>query len=232
MASPLNQEILNEDLTTCPICLEQMTVPKCLPCLHSFCETCIAAYCAHFTAASGIQQTLEYPVCRSVLNYTKQKGTSETLLVCPEEWVQTLPLNFLIVELLERKKIESTSKMCFSCERLGEKCEANNFCKECGELLCNMCTKYHRANKSTATHSVHLFTELSRDELKSSNQCCNLHPGEMLKLYCCDHEIECCSLCVSVDHRKCETVKTIEIAAKDICQSDLTKEYKRNLTMQ
>lgn len=92
-----------------------------------------------------------------------------------------------------------------------------------------MCTKYHRANKSTATHSVHLFTELSRDELKSSNQCCNLHPGEMLKLYCCDHEIECCSLCVSVDHRKCETVKTIEIAAKDICQSDLPKNIKETL---
>ncbi|CAG2253787.1 unnamed protein product [Mytilus edulis] len=229
MASPINPEFLNEDLTTCPICLEQMTVPKCLPCLHSFCETCIVAYCEHFTAASGNQQTLECPVCRSELNYTKQKGTSETLLVSPEKWVQSLPLNFLIVELLERKKFESTSKMCFSCERLGEKSGANNFCKDCGELLCEMCTKYHRANKLTATHNIHLFTELSRDELKNFKQCCNWHPGEMLKLYCCDHEIECCSLCVSVDHRKCETVQTIEIAAKDICESDLPKNIKETL---
>ncbi|XP_071162434.1 tripartite motif-containing protein 2-like [Mytilus edulis] len=229
MASPINPEISNADLTTCPICLEQMKVPKCLPCLHSFCETCIVAYCEHFTAASGNQQTLECPVCRSVLNYTKPKGTSETLLVSPEKWVQTLPLNFLIVELLERKQFESTNKMCFSCERLGEKSGANNFCKECGELLCEMCTKYHRANKLTATHNIHLFTELSRDELKNFKQCCNWHPGEMLKLYCCDHEIECCSLCVSVDHRKCETVQTIEIAAKDICQSDLPKKIKETL---
>ncbi|CAG2241457.1 unnamed protein product [Mytilus edulis] len=424
MASPINPEISNADLTTCPICLEQMTVPKCLPCLHSFCETCIVAYCEHFTAASDIQQTLECavtpasdiqqtlecsvisasdiqqtlecpvisasdiqqtlecpvisasdiqqtlecpvisasdiqqtlecpvisasdiqqtlecavtpasdiqqtlecpvipasdiqqtlecpvtalsdiqqtlecavtpasdiqqplecsitpasdiqqtlecpvisasdiqqtlecpvtassgiqqtlecpvtassdiqqtlecPVCRSELNYTKQKGTSETLLVSPEKWVQSLPLNFLIVELLERKKFESPSKMCFSCERLGLKSEAINFCKECGELLCEMCTKYHRANKSSATHNIHLFTELSRNEL-NSKQCCNLHPGEILKLYCCDHKIECCSLCVSVDHRKCETVQTIEMAAKDICQSDLPKNIKETL---
>lgn len=229
MASPINPEISNVDLTTCPICLEQMKVPKCLPCLHTFCETCIVAYCEHFTAASGNQQTLECPVCRSVLNYTKPKGTSETLLLSPEKWVQTLPLNFLIVELLERKQFESTSKMCFSCERLGEKSGANNFCKDCGELLCEMCTKYHRANKLTATHNIHLFTELSRDELKNFKQCCNWHPGEMLKLYCCDHEIECCSLCVSVDHRRCATVKTIEIAANDICQSDLPKNIKETL---
>lgn len=110
MASPLNPEISNEDLTTCPICLEQMTVPKCLPCLHSFCETCIAAYCAHFTAASGIQQTLECPVCRSVLNYTKWKGSA---LVSPEKWVQTLPLNFLIVELVERKNLRAQAKCVF-----------------------------------------------------------------------------------------------------------------------
>ncbi|XP_063413095.1 uncharacterized protein LOC134695654 [Mytilus trossulus] len=51
----------------------------------------------------------------------------------------------------------------------------------------------------------------------------------MLKLYCCDHEIECCSLCVSVYHRRCATVKTIEIAAKDICQSDLPKNIKETL---
>ncbi|XP_063413223.1 E3 ubiquitin-protein ligase TRIM56-like [Mytilus trossulus] len=164
MAS-INPEISNADLTTCPICLEQMTVPKCLPCLHSFCETCIVAYCKHFTASSGNQQTLECPVCRSVLNYPKQKGTSKTFLVSPEKWVQALPLNFLIVELLERKQFESSSKTCFSCERLGEKSEANNFCKDCGDLLCEMCTKYHHANKLTATHNIHLFTELSRDEL-------------------------------------------------------------------
>ena len=34
----------NDELTSCPICLETFTRPKFLQCLHSFCEGCISTF--------------------------------------------------------------------------------------------------------------------------------------------------------------------------------------------
>lgn len=43
---------------------------------------------------------------------------------------------------------------------------------------------------------------------------CSEHTNEKIKLFCKDHDIPCCSMCVSVTHRKCEEIVTIEDAAK------------------
>ncbi|KAJ8307651.1 LOW QUALITY PROTEIN: hypothetical protein KUTeg_014799 [Tegillarca granosa] len=51
-----------------------------------------------------------------------------------------------------------------------------------------------------------------------------------MKLYCMDHKQACCAICVTVHHRKCEHVKTLNDAAKGIKESpeitDLTESLK------
>ncbi|KAJ8305125.1 hypothetical protein KUTeg_017319 [Tegillarca granosa] len=53
---------------------------------------------------------------------------------------------------------------------------------------------------------------------------------EKMKLYCMDHKQACCAICVTVHHRKCEHVKTLNDAAKGIKESpeitDLTESLK------
>ena len=35
---------IKNDFLTCGICLENLSKPKCLACLHKFCEGCLEAY--------------------------------------------------------------------------------------------------------------------------------------------------------------------------------------------
>ena len=114
MNSPdFTSSVTSEDyMTTCPICLEQMNIPKYLPCLHSFCVICIEAYAANAISDSNSKQksvvnqstpeslNIECPVCRSEISVSKEV----------QLWSENLPYNFLIVELIERSKLEKPSK--------------------------------------------------------------------------------------------------------------------------
>ena len=41
-SSPSLLEALSSDFLACKICLEQLRVPKTLPCLHTYCQDCLA----------------------------------------------------------------------------------------------------------------------------------------------------------------------------------------------
>ena len=41
-SSPSLLEALSSDFLACKICLEQLQVPKTLPCLHTYCQDCLA----------------------------------------------------------------------------------------------------------------------------------------------------------------------------------------------
>jgi len=85
----LAQEIYDEFLV-CKICLESYQRPKCLSCLHTFCEDCIES---HVTAESTYKKYTDYreftcPLCRK-----------RTQLAAGG--VKRLPDNFLVASLSE-----------------------------------------------------------------------------------------------------------------------------------
>lgn len=54
----------------CPICLETLRDPKCLPCLHTFCELCIQSFIdSSITDCVQKKKTISFdcPVCRLVI---------------------------------------------------------------------------------------------------------------------------------------------------------------------
>ena len=85
----LAQEIYDEFLV-CKICLESYRRPKCLACLHTFCEDCIES---HVVAESSYKKYTDYreftcPLCRK-----------RTQLAAGG--VKRLPDNFLVASLAE-----------------------------------------------------------------------------------------------------------------------------------
>ncbi|VDI24450.1 tripartite motif-containing protein 2/3 [Mytilus galloprovincialis] len=221
MATSIESHVV--DITTCAICLEKLNIPKYLPCLHTFCESCLQTYIAAKFEKEH-KQGIECPVCRTSVTIPKEVNT-------PDEWAKVLPLNFLIVGLIEKERVESPLKQCMVCERMETKSEASFICVDCSDLLCSNCKKHHKASKTSCDHEIKQINELSSvsESLKAFKNICPEHKGEELKLFCADHQTPCCSMCVSINHRRCEKVLSIENAAIEYATNDKVKDLKTHL---
>ncbi|XP_063401775.1 uncharacterized protein LOC134685999 [Mytilus trossulus] len=214
------------DITICPICLEILTKPKYLPCLHTFCEKCIEAYITSSFEKGVNNQSAECPICRSVV----QIPDSE---IKANEWANRLPDNFLLISLIDSGKLKHAGKVCTSCDRMGEKSVANYACIDYSDTLCQTCNRYHKHHKIFENHEVipiEKFESAFQFPVKFQSSC-SKHKNEKLKLYCSDHQIPCCSVCVSVEHRKCENVCTIEDAAHIYRDSNTVKNLQKVMTL-
>ncbi|VDI67597.1 Hypothetical predicted protein [Mytilus galloprovincialis] len=132
-----------------------------------------------------------------------------------------MPLNFLIVELIEKHKVGRTEKICMSCERFDVKTkeEATSECIDCSDALCLTCTRCHESSKPSSNHEIVPISDFSKEgymyALKSfSKNMCPEHKNKELELFFVYHYFPCCSKSVSIKHRKCENVLTIEEAVK------------------
>lgn len=105
---------------------------------------------------------------------------------------------------------------------------ANIYCSDCAELLCNECTKHHKRNKFTATHKL---CELKEDidgmaKLNYLNKIskCEKHVNEEVKYLCRGHNQLCCNECAIVEHRQCRDLVSIATERS----TDLTLEEAEN----
>ena len=204
------------DLQTCPICLEILKIPKNLPCLHTFCEKCIGTYITSLFDRDKNQST-ECPVCKSV--FVIPEG------LCADDWARQLPDNVFLVSLIENANIGSANNICMSCQRFEVESEAVFVCVDCVDTLCKNCYLCHRSNRMLRDHeivSVEDFKTIDRNKLKLKSFCSE-HKDENIKFYCLDHEEPCCSICISIRHRKCDEVQTIQDASKGFSQSESVK---------
>lgn len=219
MATCLN----SVEITNCAICLETLNIPKYLPCLHTFCENCIAAHIST-SFEKGTTSSFDCPVCRTEVSVPYVNCSSE-------DCAKGLPLNSLVIGLMEKQKIERAETQCMSCERLEKSEPALFVCVECSDALCKNCHQYHKANKFTSRHKTVSITDIS-EVAKSLNffrNDCPDHKNEELKLFCVDHDVPCCSLCVSVTHRKCNEVVTVDQAANGFLTSESAQKIETNL---
>lgn len=83
---------IEQDMLTCPICLERFVQPKCLPCLHTFCQQCIQQ---HF-ARSVQNGHVDCPTCRKRIAWG------------PGSSVSALQTNFLVIRLMDTVQQQHT----------------------------------------------------------------------------------------------------------------------------
>lgn len=204
-SSEVNNESVNcNDFTKCSICFEDFKSPKCLPCSHSFCHVCLKNHIEASCQSKQAPVGFSCPLCR---DFIPVENISANL----NDWVNNFPNN----DTLEKISETLHGSFCDSCQRGEEEAEATQFCLMCKEKLCYMCAKCHRRNLVTKDHEV-----MSLDEFKKSpvvietRKSCYTHTEEIIKYYCRDHSLPCCTACICTVHRKCDNIETASETAK------------------
>lgn len=210
MSSPSNQigggpggnklaQEIHEEFLTCKICLEPFKCPKCLDCLHTFCEQCIENHVMSECTYKKYSDYREFtcPLCR--------KRTQ-----LPIGGVKKLPDNFLVSSLGELLVRQRPSKFpfCDICKLLSHKHrEASSKCLDCNKLLCRICVDLHKDTKVTKNHSL-FDVEIEKDIE------CKEHKDEVVRFYCepCDTCI--CVLCTFNEHKGHEITQFCEAVVK------------------
>ncbi|XP_061177228.1 RING finger protein 207-like [Saccostrea echinata] len=201
MASSVEYEFL--DSFKCPICFENFKTPRYLPCYHSFCHDCLSKHILSLCERKEVKPLgFHCPLCRDFIPAVEP---SEDL----SKWAIRFPLNML-------KSCENTvyPRLCDACKRENEEEDAVEFCLECRENLCRICSKYHHRILLTKKHKLVPLGELKLFHLLSSeSDKCQMHSGKKVKMYCRDHDVLCCTHCIFMKHRSCEEIDTIKQTA-------------------
>ncbi|XP_066269715.1 serine-rich adhesin for platelets-like [Branchiostoma lanceolatum] len=136
----ISQEI-QDDVLSCPICNNQLTEPKALPCQHTYCCNCLQEL-----ARRADNRRLHCPECRKTVTI-------------PAKGVQAFPTNFLVANVLdkvqqckeEKKKQADETDMCDV-----HKQEAQVVCDTCNVVVCNVCLK--------SGHKEHVFKHIDQEK--------------------------------------------------------------------
>uniref|UniRef100_I3N291 E3 ubiquitin-protein ligase TRIM56 n=1 Tax=Ictidomys tridecemlineatus TaxID=43179 RepID=I3N291_ICTTR len=176
-SSPSLLEALSSDFLACKICLEQLHTPKTLPCLHTYCQDCLAQL------ADGGH--VRCPECR------------ETVPV-PPAGVAAFKTNFFVNGLLDLVKARACGDLragkpaCALCPLVGGTSAggpATARCLDCADDLCQACADGHRCTRQTHSHRVvdlvgyraGWYDEEARERQAAQ---CPQHPGEALRFLC------------------------------------------------
>ena len=178
------------DQLSCSVCLEEYRRPRVLPCLHVFCEACLEK----LAVSQGGRLSAPCPNCRQPA-------------LLPQGGVASLPSAFYIQHLFEVKdaleKVRDPKKA--QCDKCGEG-EAQGFCRDCGQFICQLCLDMHRKWREFQSHEISSFNEVQETASKmvtpkKVTTLCPKHPTEPIKIYCekCDELI--CRDCTVKTHR-------------------------------
>lgn len=175
---------IDRQLLNCGICLERYKAPKVLPCLHTFCQKCLANY----IPAESLSVTC--PICRQ-----------QSIL--PVQGVSALQTNFFITNLME---VVDQPNICRTCSR--EQAKPSTKCMDCAEFLCTSCTSIHQALDQTKEHNVVALSDISGNSESEvdTTLVCPSHDGNALRFYCIACETAVCGDCTSVEHIGHKTV--------------------------
>lgn len=139
LASQLEAELI------CAVCQERYTMPRVLPCQHSFCETCLSM--AHL-AREHRGRLLPCPTCRAVA-------------VLPDNGVLGFPVNFSLnnlVQILVQTETEVQSTPQEFCSIHDNK-RITMYCLDCTVTTCSKC-----AVTSHASHNTDIIADIVETE--------------------------------------------------------------------
>ncbi|XP_055999439.1 uncharacterized protein LOC130047843 [Ostrea edulis] len=214
MATALGGNVDKDLVFSCPICLESVRTPRCLPCLHTFCESCIQTYISSTAIRKEDEyQSIECPVCR-------KESRPPAKCMSSDEWATSLPINYLVNSVSVNSS--ESEKLCVTCKRQGKDVAAIHWCKNCMEEICDDCKTLHSYVSILQNHKVVKLSE-ANDCLENFDvdEPCSIHKNKTIEVYCGDHDKLCCSVCLATQHRRCERVEAIEDVSSRFDRTDM-----------
>lgn len=138
---------------------------------------------------------------------------------------------------MEGNIISHKSSICEPCRRLKTKSiedkAASRFCTYCVEALCDVCSDHHQASRASSDHVVvdnwNVSGKDDDDNLRACSIFCKEHSNKKLELFCKDHGKLCCLICMTVSHRQCDRVVTLDEAAIGIKSATICSDILENL---
>lgn len=94
---------------------------------------------------------------------------------------------------------------CTLCDREGKHSEAIIYCEDCLVYMCDSCVIQHNKFPLHARHQLldqSQFATINKPAVVSfPTKRCSKHPGELISIFCGDHDDVCCSVCKAFEHR-------------------------------
>jgi len=195
---------VSREICICSLCKETYTSPKILPCLHTFCTSCLEDFIEKALVENG-EKHFPCPCCE--LETEIPPGS------LPRKHASSFPDDRFMDTLVELINAMKEGKTCDICERREENVSAGSWCMDCRDAVCDSCLKVHLHGKFTSNHvvvSVEEMRELPLETLmkKNSKVPCSKH-NELITLYCVDCREPLCVQCMAVSHRRCDNVVTV-----------------------
>ncbi|XP_070182864.1 transcription intermediary factor 1-beta-like [Littorina saxatilis] len=194
----------------CPVCHDDFTNPKLLPCNHLACRDCVLSW---------LQKEGGCPLCRAPILSSTQQGQGQ--LATMVDW---LPTDFATAALVESHKVLNGPHVCDVCQN---NVTATSYCFDCSIKLCKACTSHHQKLPVSKTHTLEQLNKLTAKQLAANRQAtCNNHSNTPAKLYCSAHQELICMFCDATNHRSCPEVKAITDVAREK-RTELTQQSQR-----
>lgn len=212
----------DDSILVCGICSKWLSIPRTLPCLHSYCQSCLAKHINESVSKGNGKKDQDAKSEIYECTQCKKKISINTKLP-PSKWIEEFPVNYFLMDLLDIELLRRGEKTCGPCYRNGETSAIVSWCKECRDGLCQNCAKVHKGMRVSMDHTVLPKDEFMKEMelLKDSQEPCPKHAGKTLDLFCVLDKELCCPNCVAEEHRRCDRVISISDAVK---KSKLEKE--------
>ena len=124
--------------------------------------------------------------------------------------MESLPSNFILQNVIDGiKEMTRESEGILKCNECEEDVAAN-FCCECYQKLCNLCTNFHQRSKQYKSHSIFELDQVPRTALYQGKiKTCRLH-NEVLKYFCEDCNQSICHDCAISNLHKTHCYNDLE----------------------
>lgn len=218
---------IRDEFLVCPLCHKHYKEPKLLPCLHTFCHQCLLDNVVCVRDEEDHTGNGEVPEHSKEVSFKCPVCKRDTVFEMSEDEKKIekgFSDNHLISSLMEKIDVHKADQICESCSKVTQSqghraAKAEVWCQNCKVSFCDSCIKAHNVIKACRDHVVLSLRDMQSNPLKSLTNTkreiqCSEHKDKLLEFYCFDCKLPICSMCVAVNHRRCEMVETCSDSAQ------------------